>query len=71
MNLFRTSGDIRPQWGSILTNLMTTTEFNAGTSAARARAHVDMYVDMYVDTLNTEPFLWGTRWRTKSNIALR
>ena len=26
MNLFRTSGDIRPQWGSILSNLMTTVE---------------------------------------------
>ena len=24
MNFFRTSGDIRPQWGSILSNLMTT-----------------------------------------------
>ena len=30
MNFFRTSGDIRPQWGSVLSNLMTTTEFNAG-----------------------------------------
>ena len=30
MNLFRTSGDIRPQWGSVLSNLMTTSEFNAG-----------------------------------------
>ena len=30
MNFFRTSADIRPQWGSILDNLMTTSEFNAG-----------------------------------------
>eukprot|EP01047_Picozoa_sp_COSAG01_P052521 COSAG01_NODE_5530_length_4203_cov_9.168860_4_plen_276_part_00 len=30
MNFFRTSADIRPQWGSVLSNLMTTSEFNAG-----------------------------------------
>jgi len=42
MNLFRTSGDIRPQWGSILTNLMTTTEFNAGLAGPGCWGYPDM-----------------------------
>ena len=42
MNLFRTSGDIRPQWGSILSNLMTTVEFNAGLSGPGCYGYPDM-----------------------------
>ena len=30
MNFFRTSGDIRPQWGSVLSNLVTTPSYNGG-----------------------------------------
>jgi hypothetical protein len=30
MNTFRTSGDIRPTFGSVLSNLLTAVPFNAG-----------------------------------------
>ena len=42
MNLFRTSGDIRPQWGSILSNLMTTVEFNSGLAGPGCWGYPDM-----------------------------
>jgi alpha-galactosidase len=42
MNLFRTSGDIRPQWGSILSNLMTTSEFNSGLAGPGCWGYPDM-----------------------------
>jgi len=42
MNLFRTSGDIRPQWGSILSNLMSTTEFNEGLAGPGCWGYPDM-----------------------------
>ena len=42
MNFFRTSGDIRPQWGSVLSNLMTTAEFNAGLAGPGCWGYPDM-----------------------------
>lgn len=42
MNLFRTSGDIRPQWGSILSNLVTTSTFNAGLAGPGCWGYPDM-----------------------------
>ena len=42
MNFFRTSADIRPQWGSILSNLMTTSEFNAGLAGPGCYGYPDM-----------------------------
>ena len=42
MNLFRTSGDIRPQWGSVLSNLMTTSAFNEGLAGPGCWGYPDM-----------------------------
>lgn len=42
MNFFRASGDIRPQWGSVLSNLMTTSAFNAGLAGPGCYAYPDM-----------------------------
>ena len=42
MNFFRSSGDIRPQWGGILSNLMTTSAFNAGLAGPGCFAYPDM-----------------------------
>ena len=42
MNFFRTSGDIRPQWGSILSNLMTTASYNAGLAGPGCWGYPDM-----------------------------
>jgi alpha-galactosidase len=42
MNFFRSSGDIRPQFGSILDNLMTTSEFNAGLTGPGCWGYPDM-----------------------------
>lgn len=42
MNFFRTSGDIRPQWGSILSNLATTSAFNAGLAGPGCWGYPDM-----------------------------
>lgn len=42
MNFFRTSGDIRPQWGSILSNLMTTPTYNGGLTGPGCWGYPDM-----------------------------
>lgn len=42
MNFFRTSGDIRPQWGSVLSNLMTTPDFNGGLTGPGCWGYPDM-----------------------------
>jgi len=42
MNLFRTSGDIRPQWGSVLTNLVSTGAYNAGLAGPGCWGYPDM-----------------------------
>ena len=42
MNFFRSSGDIRPQWGSILSNLMATSATNAGLAGPGCWSYPDM-----------------------------
>ncbi len=42
MNLFRSSQDIRPQFGSVLSNLMSTTMYNSGLSGPGCWAYPDM-----------------------------
>ena len=42
MNSFRTSGDIRPQWGSILSNLVSTGVYNAGLAGPGCWGYPDM-----------------------------
>lgn len=69
MNSFRSSGDIRPQYGSILSNLMSTTLYNSGLAGPGCFAYPDM-LEVGVYSMPTRgPLNFLTRPEARTHFA--